>query len=95
MLTRLFTAPQGVDAGATTATTVQRALAELAVITRETETDQPHLLIAPGAAGTPTWRPSTALTTAFADAPWVRLARVRTLLDADAPDARGPCPRAP
>ena len=89
MLTRLYTAPSGVEAGATTATTVQRALAELAVITRETETDQPHLLIAPGRGWDPDVATVAALTTAFAEAPWVRLAPVATLLDADEPDTRG------
>jgi hypothetical protein len=92
MLTRLFTAPQGVDAGATTATTVQRALAELAVVTREDETEQPHLLIAPGRSWDPDVANVTALTSAFTDAPWVRLAPAATLLDADAPDARGDLP---
>ncbi|WP_157465455.1 DUF6049 family protein [Cellulomonas sp. Leaf395] len=92
LLTRLFTAPQGVDAGATTATTVQRSLAELAVITRESETDQPHLLIAPGRGWDADVPTVTALTTAFAEAPWVRLARVATLLDTDVPDTRGTLP---
>ncbi|KQR17190.1 hypothetical protein ASF78_07770 [Cellulomonas sp. Leaf334] len=92
LLTRLFTAPQGVDEGATTATTVQRALAELAVITRETEDDQPHLLIAPGRGWDPDVPTVAALTTAFDDAPWVRLSAVSTLLDGDAPDARGSLP---
>ncbi|MDQ0372593.1 DUF6049 family protein [Cellulomonas humilata] len=92
MLTRLYTAPSGVDAGATTATTVQRALAELAVITRETEADQPHLLIAPGRGWDPDVATVAALTTAFASTPWVRLAPVATLLDADVPDTRGTLP---
>lgn len=92
LLTRLFTAPQGVDEDATTATTVQRALAELAVITRETESDQPHLLIAPGRGWDPDVPTVAALTSAFADAPWVRLRPVDTLLGTDAPDARGSLP---
>lgn len=92
LLTRLFTAPQGVEEGATTATTVQRALAELAVITRETESDQPHLLIAPGRGWDPDVPTVAALTNAFSDAPWVRLRPVDTLLDADSPDTRGTLP---
>lgn len=92
LLTRLFTAPQGVDASATTATTVQRALAELAVITRETESDQPHLLVAPTRGWDPDVPTVAALMTAFADAPWVRLRPVTTVLGSDAPDTRATLP---
>ncbi|GEK23103.1 hypothetical protein CXY01_36230 [Cellulomonas xylanilytica] len=92
VLTGLFAAPLGIDAGATTATTVQRALAELAVITRETESDQPHLLIAPGRGWNPDVTNVAALATAFADAPWVRLAPVGTLLDDDEAKARDALP---
>jgi hypothetical protein len=91
-LTRLFTSPEGVDPEATTATTVQRALAELAVVTRESETDQPHLLIAPGRTWDPDAAAVAALTTAFVDAPWVRLTPPSTLLSSTAPDARGELP---
>ena len=91
-LTRLFTDPQGVDAGATTATTVQRALAELAVITRETESDQPHLLIAPGRGWDADTTTVSALMTAFAGAPWVRLAPVSELPDDAAAGSRSSLP---
>ncbi|GEM00322.1 hypothetical protein CTE05_38680 [Cellulomonas terrae] len=90
-LTSLFTSAPGDESG-TTATTVQRALAELAVVTRETEADQPHLLIAPARGWHPDVPTVAALTTAFADAPWVRLRPAATLLGATAPDTRGTLP---
>ncbi len=92
VLTGLLTSPREVEPGATTTTTVQRALAELAVITRETESDQPHVLLAPDR----TWKPDVPTVTALVDAlgstPWVRLAPVSTLLDDDTPDARRSLP---
>lgn len=91
-LTRLFTDPQSVDAGATTATTVQRALAELAVITRETETDQPHLLIAPGRGWDADTAAVPALMSAFTTTPWVRLAPVSELPDDAASGSRSSLP---
>ena len=92
ILTELFTDPESVEPGATTTTTIQRALAELAVITRETDEDQPHLLIAPGRAWEPDVPAVTDLVDALSDAPWVRLAPVDTLLDTTTPDARATLP---
>ncbi|MET0789164.1 MAG: DUF6049 family protein [Cellulomonas sp.] len=84
-LTRLLTAPQDVEPGATTATTVQRALAELAVISRQ-GSDPPRMLLAPDRAWTPDLSNVTALLAAFQDTPWVRVRPVGTLLDAAAAD---------
>ncbi|WP_421735650.1 DUF6049 family protein [Cellulomonas sp.] len=90
-LTSLLTAPDDVEPGATTATTVQRALAELAVITRESD-EQPHLLLAPGRAWEPDLPNVSALLAAFTSAPWVRLAPVSGLLDTAEPEARTTLP---
>lgn len=80
-LTRLLTAPQDVDPGATTATTVQRALAELAVISRESN-DPPRMLLAPDRAWEPDLANVTALVAALQSTPWVRVTPVAALLDA-------------
>ncbi|MBO3085400.1 DUF6049 family protein [Cellulomonas fengjieae] len=86
-LTQLLTAPRAVDEGATTTTTVQRALTELAVISRESD-DPPHLLVAPGRDWEPDVATVTALTNAFSAAPWVRVAPVSALVESPSPDAR-------
>lgn len=90
-LTALLTAPDTVEPGATTATTVQRALAELAVITRESD-EPPHLLLAPDRAWEPDPQDVSALLAALSSTPWVRLAPVSTLLDASEPEARTTLP---
>ncbi|KRD43519.1 hypothetical protein ASE38_04615 [Cellulomonas sp. Root930] len=90
-LTGLLTAPEDVEPGATTTTTVQRALAELAVITREGD-EPPHLLLAPGRAWEPDTQNVSALLAAFGSTPWVRLAPVSSLLDAAQPEARTTLP---
>ncbi|MEZ0446386.1 DUF6049 family protein [Cellulomonas sp. ICMP 17802] len=77
-LTQLLAAPRTVDPGATTTTTVQRALAELAVISREAS-DPPRLLLAPDRAWVPDLPNVTALLTALQSSPWVRVAPVATL----------------
>ena len=71
-LTRLLADPQDVDPGATTATTVQRALAELAVISRESGRPA-ALLLAPDRAWVPDLADVTALVAALQSAPWVRV----------------------
>lgn len=90
-LTRLLTAPQDVDPGATTTTTVQRALAELAVISRE-GSDPPRMLLAPDRAWEPDLPNVTALLTAFQGTPWVRVTRVDSLLHAVTDPARTTLP---
>ncbi|WP_315093031.1 DUF6049 family protein [uncultured Cellulomonas sp.] len=94
VLTSLLTEPRKVDPAATPASTVQRALAELAVITRESETDQPHLLLAPDRGWEPDQATVTALAGALAGTPWVRLTPASTLLRSSGADARATLPTA-
>lgn len=80
LLTDLLVAPRDVDAGATTATTVQRMLAELAVLAHD-GSDQPHdVLVAPGRDWVPDASLVTALLQALGDSPWSRLVPVSALL---------------
>ncbi len=83
VLTDLFTAPDEVQAGATTATTVQRMLAELAVLAHDGSTRPHDVLIAPGR----TWTPDPVLVGALMDAlrssPWSRIVPVSALLGAE------------
>lgn len=83
VLTDLFAAPDDVEAGATTATTVQRLLAELAVLAHDGSTRQHDVLIAPGRS----WTPDPALVSALMDAlrssPWSRIVPVSALLGAE------------
>ncbi len=79
-LSTLLTDPTSVDPQATPATTTQQALAELAVITRETKSDQPHLLLTAGRDWMPDTASVTALLAALGGAPWVTLADASTLL---------------
>ncbi len=80
VLTNLLVDPSAVEAGATTATTVQRLLAELAVLAHDGSTEPHHVLIAPGR----TWQPDEELTLALLDAlrssPWSRLVSASALL---------------
>ena len=92
VLTRLLADPLAVDAQATPATTTQRALAELAVVTRESESDQPHLLLAPGRDWMPDEATVDSLLTAFGTAPWVDLTDAGGLLDPDAATSKGTLP---
>ena len=83
LLTDLFVAPDQVQPGATTATTVQRMLAELAVLAHD-GSDRPHdVLVAPGR----DWTPDATLVTALVDAlhtsPWSRVVPVSALLGAE------------
>lgn len=91
LLTRLFVAP---EPGETTATTVQRLLAEVAVIAHDGSADPRHVLIAPGR----DWEPDAdlveALLSALRTSPWSRLVPVSTLLGAsDDGSARDPLPQ--
>jgi hypothetical protein len=82
-LTDLLVDPDQVEPGSTTATAVQRALAELAVVARSTEGegDPPALLIGPGRSWVPDTARLDALLAAFAEAPWVRVRPATTLVD--------------
>lgn len=83
LLTNLLAAPNDVQPGATTATTVQRLLAELAVLAHDGSSRPHDVLIAPGR----DWTPDTALTTtllqALRSSPWSRLVPVSALLGAE------------
>lgn len=82
LLTDLFVEPGRVEAGATTATAVQRLLAELAVLAHDGSTDPRYVLLAPGR----DWSPDPELVTALLDAlrhsPWSRLVPVSAVLGA-------------
>ncbi|MBO9556500.1 DUF6049 family protein [Cellulomonas sp.] len=78
-LTGLLVDPDAVEPGSTTATAVQRALAELAVAARSDE--PPALLISPGRSWTPDEARLDALVDAFEAAPWVDVQPPATLLD--------------
>lgn len=90
-LTQLFATPQKVEPGATPTTTVQRTLAELAVISQQSS-DPPRMLIAPGRAWVPEQANVGALVTAMANTPWVRLDPVSTLLGATSDPPRTTLP---
>ncbi|WP_028051094.1 DUF6049 family protein [Cellulomonas sp. URHD0024] len=79
-LSALMTDPTSVDPQATPATTVQRALSELAVVTRETSSDQPRLLMTADRSWSPDGPSVAALLTALDDAPWVHLTDPSSLL---------------
>lgn len=82
LLTDLLVAPDDVESGATTATTVQRMLAELAVLAHD-GADQPHdVLIAPSRDWTPDASLVTALLQALRSSPWSRVVPVSALLGA-------------
>lgn len=91
-LSALLTDPTVIDPQATPATTSQRALAELAVVTRETESDQPHLLLTAGRDWTPDRATVSSLLDALDDAPWVDLAQASSLLDPDETAGKGSVP---
>ncbi|WP_426593852.1 DUF6049 family protein [Cellulomonas sp. McL0617] len=91
-LSALLTDPTSVDAQATPATTTQRALAELAVVARETPSDQPHVLMTAGR----DWRPDTATVAALLSGldttPWVNVTDTSTLLGTDAATGKATVP---
>lgn len=91
VLTGLLTDPGDVLVGeASTAVTVQRALAELAVLApRDEDAVSPRLLVAPGRDWVPDASRLDALMTALQSAPWVDVTPVSTLLD-PADDATAP-----
>ncbi|WP_456825036.1 DUF6049 family protein [Cellulomonas sp. P5_E12] len=86
-LTQLLTNPEKVEPGATPATAAQRTLAELAVISRESD-EPPRMLVAPGRGWVPDQANVAAQLAALQSAPWVRLTPVSTLLDSTDTPAR-------
>ncbi len=83
LLTTLMVAPDQVEPGATTATTVQRMLAEIAVLAHDGTGLQHDVLIAPGRGWTPDVQLVTALTAALSSSPWSRVVPVSALLGSD------------
>ncbi len=83
LLTALLTAPNDVQPGATTATTVQRMLAELAVLAHDGSARPHDVLVAPGRDWTPDATLATALLAALHTSPWSRLVPVSALLGAE------------
>lgn len=79
-LDALLTDPANVETGATTATTVQRALAETAVVAREDTTTVRHLLLAPDRDWEPDVTATTAVLDALSAAPWLQQTPVSTLI---------------
>ncbi|MGY4644390.1 DUF6049 family protein [Cellulomonas sp. URHB0016] len=80
-LTDLLVEPDLVEPASTTATAVQRALAELAVAARSAGGEPPPLLISPGRSWSPDLPRLDAMLDAFHAAPWVRVTPASTLLD--------------
>jgi hypothetical protein len=85
-LSAMLVDPTAVDPGATSATTAQRALAELAVIAREDVQPGP-VLLAPNRDQVPDPAAVATLMTAFHTAPWVQVDSASTLLVGPAVDA--------
>jgi hypothetical protein len=82
LLTQLFIDPGSVEPGATTATTVQRLLAEIAVLAHDGAAEPHHVLIAPGRDWSPDVPLASALLSALRSSPWSRLVPVSALLGA-------------
>ncbi|MCL2465249.1 MAG: DUF6049 family protein, partial [Micrococcales bacterium] len=87
LLTTLLVDPDEVQSGATTATTVQRMLAELAVLSHNSTGAPPDVLLTPGREWTPDEPLVAALLHALDSSPWSRLVPVSTLIGADASNA--------
>lgn len=81
-LTDLVADPQAVDPDATTATVVQRFLAELSVLARTSEVGLQHVLVALPREATPDPDLVDDVLTAVQDAPWARTAPLTSLLGA-------------
>jgi len=80
LLTELFVSPNDVQPGATTATTVQRLLAELAVLAHDGSGPRDEVLIAPGRDWIPDAHLVDALLSAVRTSPWSRPSSVNALL---------------
>ncbi|GAA3816686.1 DUF6049 family protein [Cellulomonas soli] len=92
-LDALLTDPTSVEPGATTATTVQRVLAETAVATREDAANVQHLLLAPARDWDPDVPTATAVLDALESAPWLQATPVSTLIgSSDTGADRSPLP---
>jgi hypothetical protein len=83
VLTNLLSSPQDVQPGATTATTVQRMLAELAVLAHDGSARPHDVLIAPGRDWTPDATLAASLLGALHTSPWSRVVPVSSLLGAE------------
>ncbi|WP_309134218.1 DUF6049 family protein [Cellulomonas sp.] len=93
VLTQLLVDPTALDPDATTATTVQRVLAELSVVARDAAGGPRHLLVAPPRGWTPDTAAVDAVLAAVAQAPWARLSSLSSLLGASSgPAVREPLP---
>lgn len=79
-LSALLSDPKAVDPDATAATTAQRALAELALVARESEIAPDPVLLAPGRDQVPDPAAVRVVMTALRSAPWVQVDPVSTLL---------------
>lgn len=79
-LSAMLVDPSTVQAGTTSATTAQRALAELAVIAREDEASPGPVLLAPGRDQVPDPVAVETVVHALRTAPWVQVDPVSTLL---------------
>jgi hypothetical protein len=79
-LSALLSDPTTVDPRATDATTAQRALAELALVARESESAPHPVLLAPGRDQVPDPAAVRVVMTALRSAPWVQVDPVSTLL---------------
>jgi len=85
-LSAMLVSPAAVEPGATSATTTQRALAELALVARENAQPAP-ILLAPGRDQVADPSAAVTLMTAFRSAPWVQVDSASTLLVGPADDA--------
>jgi len=83
LLTTLVVAPDTVEPGATTATTVQRMLAELAVLAHDGTGDSHDVLLTLGRDWVPDPELTTALLQALRTSPWTRVVSASAELAAD------------
>ncbi|WP_449386059.1 DUF6049 family protein [Cellulomonas soli] len=92
-LNALLTDAASVEPGATTATTVQRALAETAIVSREDTTAVRTLLVAPGRDWAPDVPATSAVLDALEQASWLQVTPVSTLIgSSDTGAERTPLP---
>ena len=79
-LTALLSDPQSVEPGGTTATVVQRVLAELAVLTHTGSGEPRDVLVAPARDWTPDATTTPAVLDALSSSPWSRIEPVSAVL---------------
>lgn len=80
VLTALLADPQSVDPGGTAATAVQRALAELSVLTHSSSSEPRDVLVAPSRDSSPDATTAQAVLAVLSSSPWSRLEPVSTAL---------------